>query len=925
MSISAERTTAGWVASDQVRSATLCDCGMTTTAYSGALDRIDRHSPFLRGLAQRRSDLIAVLDDAGLEAALRAARESDDGSAASVAHALRREKQGIALLTALADLSGTVPLETVVAKLSDFADRALDRALAAAIGERTPGEPVRGFTILALGKHGSRELNYSSDVDPILIFDPDTLPRRAREEPVEAAVRIARRLVELMQARDGDGYVFRVDLRLRPSPEATPLALPYEAALGYYELMALPWERAAFIRARTAAGDRTLGDLFLGAMRPFVWRRSLDFGAVGEIRGISRRIRDHHAQGQRFGPGYDLKRGRGGIREIEFFAQIHQLIHGGREAALRAPATLDALAALAAAGRIDPAEADGLAEAYRLLRTIEHRLQMVADQQTHSLPRDPTALENVAQLHGLVDGAALLNLLAPYVEQVGAIYDALDGEGQGGLSADAALLDDTLAAAGFPDPPAARARIEEWRSGKHRAIRTPAARDALEAVLPGLIAALGRAQEPQTALLRFDAMVAGLPTAINLFRLLEARPGLARLLADILAHAPALAQQLGRAPALLDGLIDATALAPPPDTATLIADFGAREVGDDYQALLDRVRQKVGERRFALGTQLVAGSTDPLDVAAGYARVAEAAIETLAQATIAEFEAAHGRVPGGELAILALGRLGGAALTHASDLDLIYLFTGDHLTESDGRRPLGATLYFNRLAQRVTAALSVPTAAGPLYEVDTRLRPSGAQGLLAVSVASFAQYQRENAWTWEHMALTRARPVFGSAAARADVADVIAATLGAERDPVALVADACRMRREIAQHKPAAGPFDVKLIAGGLVDCEFAVHSLQLRHRVGFDPRLRRAMRMLADAGLLDEAMIDAHALMTRLLVTLRLVSPSSDAPPEASRELVARACRQPDWAALTAAYGAARSVVAGEWARIAGCEEEGR
>ncbi|WP_380874392.1 bifunctional [glutamine synthetase] adenylyltransferase/[glutamine synthetase]-adenylyl-L-tyrosine phosphorylase [Sphingomonas sp. DBB INV C78] len=889
---------------------------------SEAIDRALAHAPFLRRAAEQRPEIVARIAESDVAGALVLCPVHDETG--NIGRALRRERQGLSLAVALADLAGLMPLEAVVTTLSDFADSALDRAVAAAIEERTPGEEPRGFAVLALGKHGSRELNYSSDIDPILIFDPETLPRRERDEPIEAAVRIGKRVVELLQARDDAGYVFRVDLRLRPSPEATPIVLPVEAAISYYESSALPWERAAFIRARAAAGDKALGESFLSAIRPFVWRRALDYGALREIRGLSHRIRDHHSQGQLFAPGFDLKRGRGGIREIEFFAQIHQLIHGGREPALRAPATLDALAALAAAGRIDPAEAETLAAAYRLERTIEHRLQMVEDQQTHSLPRQPEALDNVAKLHGLADGDALLDLLRPHVTAVGNIYDGLDEGRSEGVSHDPSLVDAALAAAGFPDVAAARARIEGWRSGGPRPLRTPAAREALEAVLPALITALGQAPDPNGALNRFDDIVSRLPSAINLFRLLEARPALARMVADVLVHAPTLADALGRRPTLLDGLIDASAFDPPPAVPVLAAELGRAEQGDDYQMLLDRARQRVGEKRFALGVQLVERASDPLDVASGYARVAEAALVALADAAVAEFESAHGRIPGDGLVILALGRLGGAALTHASDLDLVYLFDGDHLAESDGPKPLGATQYYNRLAQRVTAALSVATASGPLYEVDTRLRPSGAQGLLAVSIESFAKYQRESAWTWEHMALTRARPVYGRAQARDAVTAIIDETLRRPRDPETLLADAIKMRGDMAKHKPPSGPFDVKLIEGGLVDCEFTVHVQQLRFAVGLDPRLNVAIPMLADAGLVSPDLAAAHDLLTRMLVTFRLVSPQGGEPIQVSRALVAEACGQADWPALVAAYDAARARVSAEWARVSAGEAIG-
>jgi glutamate-ammonia-ligase adenylyltransferase len=882
-----------------------------------AIGRAADNSAFLRTQFERLPEVAGALAGGDVEAALEAARA--EAAAADTMVAVRRERSGFALALGIADLAG-LALEAVVGPLSDLADRQIERALAAAMAERTPDAEARGFAIVALGKLGGRELNYSSDVDLIFVYDPETLPRKPREEPDQAAVRIGQRVVEILQKRTEDGYAFRVDLRLRPSPEATPIALPVDAAISYYESSALPWERAAFIRARAMAGDPALGRYFLDAIHPFVWRRSLDFGAIAEIVSITRRIRDHYAQGQAFGPGFDLKRGRGGIREVEFFVQVHQLIHGGREPELRASGTLDAIAALAKAKRIAAADAAALAAAYRLLRTIEHRLQMVDDRQTHSLPGDAAELDTVARLHGLDDGAALLDLLRPHVERVASIYDTLDaGEGDR-LPAAGEALERALAQAGFAAPEAARARIEGWRSGKVRSLRTGAAREAFEAMLPVLIQAFGAAPDPMRALNRFDDLILKLPTAVNFYRLLEARPALIDHLAAILSHAPALAEQLGRRPVLLDGLLDASAFAPAPDVAALIRDFSRSERGgEDYQLLLDRVRRRVNERRFALGVQLVAARGDPLDATEGYARVAEAAIGVLADAAIAEFEQAHGRVPGSELLILALGRLGGEALTHASDLDLVYLFSGTHESESDGAKPLRATDYFNRLAPRVTAALSVATAAGPLYDVDTRLRPSGKDGLLAVSVDSFAAYQAGQAWTFEHMALTRARPVYGSAAARAELQAVVDGVLRRDRDPARLAADALAMRGEMDRHKPADGPYDIKRGEGGLVDLEFAVHVLQLEHRIGLDPHLEVALAALGEAGLVGAEVDPALRLLTRILVILRLVSPSSAVPAEPSRALVARACGLASWDALVAAHDAARETVRALWQQVFG------
>lgn len=890
--------------------------------WAGALERATSFSPYLARQLESFTGITDHLHAGRVETAWNLAGAAG-ADADGIARALRLEKRARSLVVGIADLAGAWPLEMVTARLSGFADDAVDRAIHAAFAERYPDEPVRGFAVLALGKHGSVELNYSSDIDPILLFDPETLPRGAREEPIEAATRLARRVVALLNDRDADGYVFRVDLRLRPSPDATPIILPIGAAISYYESTAMGWEQAAFIRARPAAGDKALGQAFLNAIRPFVWRRSLDFGAIAGITDITRRIRDHYAQGQRLGPGYDLKRGRGGIREVEFFAQVHQLIRGGRDPLLRVPATLDALTALAGAGIIERDQAATLRRAYRVLRTVEHRLQMVDDRQTHSLPTSVESLDGVARLEGLADGAALIDMLAPHVEKVAAIYDELaasSGTGRPQLSRDAGAIEAQLAEMGFGDPAPAAARIEEWREGSARVLRSPAAQGALEDMLPEMMRAIARAPDPAATILRLDALLRGLPSAINIFRLLSARPALAQILVEILSHAPTLAEELGRRAGLLDGLIDASAFDPMPSVAELVADFGRLDDGEDYERLLDSVRQKVADRRFALGVQIVRGESDPIEAAAGYGRVADAAIEVLTRATVAAFEVAHGRVPGGELAILALGRLGGGLLTHASDLDLVFLFSGAFGVESDGPKPLGATQYFNRLAQRVSNALSVQTASGPLYEVDTRLRPSGAQGLLAVSLDSFARYQAEAAWAWEHLALIRARPVFGSAPVRGEIDRIVQATLAAERDADALSRAAVKMRADIARHKPPRGPLDIKLVDGGLVDLEFVVQVTQFRTRQCFTPDMRAAIDCLIGLDEIGPDIRPAHDLLTRYLVVSRLVAPGADEPAEETRALVARACGASDWADLLARIAAARQIVGDAWRAIVGC-----
>ena len=889
---------------------------MTSHAWTGAIARAAAHSPYLAQGLERWPALAALLESGEGEAALRWAKAAGAG-AKEVGAALRREKRALALVLAIGDLAGAFPLARVMTELSQFADRALDQAIAAAITERVPGAEPTGFLALALGKHGAGELNYSSDIDPILLYDPVLLPRRSRDDPGEAAQRVARSLMAIMSHVTDEGYVFRVDLRLRPASEVSPLALPLEAALTHYESSALAWERAAFIRARACAGDVPAGEAFLAATRPFVWRKSLDFGAIAEIARLTRQIRANYAGPPRPGPGFDLKKGRGGIREIEFYAQTHQLIHGGRRPELRLRGTRASLDALAAAGLIDPADALLLGTSYDRLRTLEHRLQMVADRQTHRLPLDLAALDSVARLDGLPDGAALVDELAVISEAVGARYDALlaqhstDGTAIPVAAPRGGALVAELAGLGFADPAALAERIAGWRTGKVRALRSEAARAAFDMVQGSLLAAFAQSPEPLRALLRWEQLLAGLPSALGLFHLLEARPALIGLLARNLGLAPPLADALARRADLLDPLIDASAFDLPGPVDELQAQFAQCEAGDDYEAVLDCVRRRVSEARFSLGVQLIEHVRDPLEIAAALSRVAEAALAVLAAAAAREFEAVHGRVPGGELVILALGRLGGGALTHASDLDLVFLFSGDHGAESDGNRPLGATLYFNRLAQRVIAALSVPTAEGALYDVDTRLRPSGTQGPLAVTFDSFARYQRESAWTWEHMALTRARVVFGPGEA---LGAIIAEVLSAPRDAATLRADVLHMRGEMARHKPAQSPLDVKLLRGGLVDLEFLIHYLQLRDGRALVPGIDAALAELIAAGRLPTELLPAHALLARFLVAARLLAPDRQEPPLAARRVLARICECGDWKELLASLAAARAGVAAAW-----------
>lgn len=874
------------------------------------------NAPFLKGLIRSRRSAMARLAQAGPDAALADAMALATDAGQPIMPRLRLARRDVALITALADLAGLWPLERVTAALSAFNDIAIDAAIAAALAERDA--PNRGLVALALGKLGSHELNYSSDADLIFLHDPDLIPCRGKEDPGEAAVRITRRAVAILADLTPDGYVARIDLRLRPASEITPMSISLGAAEHYYQSEAATWERVAFIRARACGGDVAMGREFLDHIRPFVWRRSLDYTAVRDIQSVSLRIRDHFEGGQAIGAGYDLKRGRGGIREVEFFAQINQLIWGGRAPELRCPATLDGLAALGTAGHVPEVEVTALSASYRALRTLEHRLQMRGDEQTHAIPRLIADRNAVARLSGSKDSQALIALLTRITAPVASAYDRL---------VQAARPETTLVPADAGPwlkqrhPALAKLLpplIAGWRQGKYRALRAEAARADFEAVLPGLIDGLAAAADPATAASRLDGFLAALPAGVQFLALLRANPRLVALLGNLIGVTPVLAEALARQPALFDVMLSPDAFAPLPDADRLTAELAHLCAGAaGLEDVLDRVRRWTAELRFQLGAQLIEGHTDALAVGRSLADVADAAIRVLLPVVAADYARLHGAVPGGELIVLALGRQGGRAMTHASDLDLVFLFTGDHTILSDGAKPLPASQYFNRLAARLVTALSVPTAAGAMYEVDTRLRPWGAKGNLALSVESFARYQSEEAESWEHMALTRARVVAGPAAA-ADA--VIGRVLALPRDAEALRQAVLAMRADVAAAKPPQGKFDVKLAPGGLVDLEFIVHYRQLATGIGLSPELRPAIDRLVGAGLLPADLAAAHDRLSRSLMWLRLLFPGARVPatmPAQVGALLGHALGAANFADAQAELAIAKSVVRVAWADI--------
>jgi glutamate-ammonia-ligase adenylyltransferase len=851
-------------------------------------------SAHLADLARREPATLATALTHGFDPALAQvmaalAAEPPDQPREKLASQLRTAKRQAALVIAAADIARAWDVPRVCAAIAALAEAALHQAarhllLAAHEAGRLrlpdPADPARGsgLILLGMGKLGARELNYSSDIDLIVLFDHAAAVYRG-DDIQGCHVRIARDLVRLMEERTEGGYVFRTDLRLRPDPAATPLALSTDAAAAYYGSLGQNWERAAMIKARAVAGDVPAGEKFLAELRPWIWRKHLDFAAIRDIHAMRRQIFSHKGGDAVAVAGHDVKLGRGGIREIEFFAQTQQLVWGGRWPMLRTPRTLDALDALARAGKVPAPVAADLAESYAFLRVVEHRLQMIEDRQTHRLPSDEAGLDRLAAFLGYNDRGALSDAVLFHLRRVEAAYsDAVeagptlavpDTLGGGSLVFTGKGHDpDTIAALarmGFAKPEAVDAAVRGWHHGRYRATRTARSREILTELAPVLLAALARQADPDAAFTRFDAFLARLSAGVQLLSLLRRNPALLERLANLFGAAPGLSDHVAAHPAVLDGFLAGGAPDDDPEAALapLLAD--ARH----FEEALDALRRFAAERNLAIA---IAELDATLDTdAAGRARsaIAEACLKALLPRVEADFAARHGRVPGGDFAVLGLGKLGGREMLAGSDLDLVMVYAHAPGAEaSDGPKRLDPVTYFARLAARLVAAITAPTAAGKLYEVDMRLRPTGNKGPIAVQLDGFARYHAEESWTWERMALTRARVVAGPAAFARRIEAVLQEALARPSDPSRLRTDAAAMRQRLAENFPATDAWDVKHRDGGLMEVEFVAQVLQLTHAAAdpivLSPTTATALAALARAGALPPAQADSLAQAAR-------------------------------------------------------------
>lgn len=900
------------------------------------IKNVMNHSRYLRDIMRAHPDFLeqSICDgfDGSLDNILNQLskiRQTELSTQDAVMRDLRVAKKSAALTIGLADLGGWWPQDKVVRKLSEFADGCLSTALdflirsAANQGKLTqPPQGINqnnfGLMVLAMGKYGAFELNYSSDIDLILLYNETAATYIAGGDPSGFFARFARQFVKIMQERTADGYVFRTDLRLRPDPSSTPAIMSLEAALIYYESYGQNWERAAMIKARPAAGDIEAGEQFLKEMRPFIWRKHLDFAAISDVHSIKRQIHAHKGHGQVKVAGHNIKLGRGGIREIEFFAQTQQLIAGGRMPRLRCKNTIEALQKLCEEGWIEASTVEELQTAYWFLRKVEHRLQMVADQQTHTLPDKEGEL---AQFAAMMDFPTLDGFKVELCKQLRCVeqhYASLFEKEQeltveGNLVFTGDEVDpgtiETLKNMGFQRPTDMVRLVRGWHYGRYPALRTQQAREILTAITPNLLSALVQAGDGDDAMTSMDEFLSGLPAGVQFFSILKSNPLLLDLFSIVMAAAPNLATIIRRRPGIFDSMMD-PALSEAESYNALLAErfkqFLPPEL--DYELLLDRARMLTAEHKFLIGTRVLNQEYSCEAAEQAFSDLARQAIAAIVPRAIEEFNQLHGNVGGGKIAILAMGKLGSSELTFNSDLDLIFLYDHDPKAEySDGRKPLPVSQYFVRLVQRIITAMSVPTGQGTMYELDFRLRPSGNAGPLATHINAFYKYQRDSAWIWEHQALCRAQPVWGDEEFCARVSDDIVEILSTNHPEEKLRTEIYAMRNRILEQKKPVSIWDFKTARGGLTDIEFIAQwgcMHLVRNGCGHHKRPAKVLELMR-GDLLDsqtcDVLLKAHEHYKHITQYLRICVGDQRNPehfPKALKEMLCNNLSVPSFSA---------------------------
>lgn len=778
-----------------------------------ALHIAGQHSRYLRQIAESY-DVSGAVPDL-FEQAL-AVIDNTEGETTTVMSSLRQAKHMAHYAIAGLDLSGLEGCQQITSKITELADKSTEAALRTALANL--GLSGDGLFLIALGKMGAHELNYSSDIDMAAFVDTQVFDGKGRE-PVDAASRVIREAMRILSERTADGYVFRTDLRLRPDPSSTPLAVAIRRAELYYESVGQNWERMVWIKGRSVAGDIAAGERFIERLEPFVWRRHLDYWAVADVHAIKNMINTKAGDKSLHDVAADVKLGPGGIREIEFFAQTQQIILGGRNPDLRVRGTLQALEKLIALGVVEQGTADKLSDAYQALRAVEHRIQMLDDEQTHTLPSFEARRASVAALCGYSELEAFDADLIETRRLVHQNYQDLFAQEERqkktasvgnlvftGVDDDPRTLE-TLTELGFQNPSNVIERIRQWHRGRTPATRTVRGRELLTAILPDLLRHMGATGEADRAFARFGKFFEGLRSGVQTLSMLAAEVELMQDLVTTLAIAPRIADTLSKRPGLLEALLSVSDRKAEPEF----------DENTDFETALNLTRRWHGEHAFIIGHQLLHGKLAAREAAEAWTALANTCVKLMADVAEAETIRRYGAAPG-KWAIIGLGKLGGREMTAGSDLDLLVIY--------DASGDENAQTWFTRFTQRLITALSSETGEGELYEVDMRLRPSGRAGPVATSITSFERYHRNEAWTWEHMTLTRLRVVAGDKDIGRRVTE-IAHKVIAIGDREKRTKDILDMRERLRRDKPAKGAWDLKMRDGGLVDLEFVVqHAL---------------------------------------------------------------------------------------------------
>lgn len=855
-----------------------------------AIKQAKNYAPYLGALFEKYG---AELDERGalalFEEAIAACRTiAAELQREEVLRILRQAKARAHLAIAALDLCSEDELQQTTKRITDFADASVAAAVRYTLG--AAGLSDSGFFVVALGKMGAFELNYSSDIDMAVFFNPEIFDGGERDQ-TDTAVRVTQSAMQLLNERTADGYVFRTDLRLRPDPSSTPLAVSTTRAGVYYESVGQNWERMVWIKGRYVTGDRQASDAFFEMLEPFVWRRHLDYWAIADVHAIKNMINTKAGSQSLQDTAADVKLGVGGIREVEFFVQTQQIILGGRNPSLRLTGTIDALLQLVEMSSVAPDTGEELCKAYDTLRKIEHRIQMRRDQQTHQLPASDEERLDIARLCGMESLEELDTLVAEtrgivhshyknlFLNEAAEEETAIDGNLVfTGVDDDPGTVT-TLRELGFEDPSRVISAVRRWHRARTPATRSQRGREMLTTLLPNLLKAMAETGEPDQAFTRFSVFFEGLRSGVQTLSMLLAEPDLMRDLIATLALAPRIGQTLARRPGLLEALLSVSDRKAQPE----ILD------GEDFETAIDKVRRWHGEQAFLIGHQLLHGNLKASDAAEAWTGLAEPIVKLCASIAEAETVRRFGAAPG-KWCVMALGKLGGREMTAGSDLDLIVIY--------DAGGDFDAQTWFTRFTQRLITALSAETAEGHLYEVDMRLRPSGRSGPVATSLTAFERYHRNDAWTWEHMALTRLAIVAGDRDLGQKVVDAatdIIATCGSADERKADILD---MRQRLWREKPPSGPWDLKMRDGGLIDLEFVVQQglLLSSDKVPHSPHLRAAIQLLGETAYLtkvEAAKMETAFLLLQALQQVQRIATTTDTPTGTySDGLSSRLCR---------------------------------